>query len=91
MPAREIPVIVGVGDIKNRSTKVEDAREPAQLMLDAIQSALEDTGLQDTACLREHIDSIDVVRTWTCKSGRAICCTHTLLPSDISCFPTLFS
>lgn len=31
-----IPVIIGVADIKNRSTAVEDAKEPATLMLEAI-------------------------------------------------------
>lgn len=59
------PVIVGVGDIKNRSTKVEDAREPAQLMLEAIQAALTDASASDTEQLRKSIDSIDVVKTWT--------------------------
>lgn len=61
------PVIIGVGDIKNRSTKVADAIEPAQLMLQSIQIALKDTSLSgDTVSrLQSSIDSIDVVRTWT--------------------------
>ncbi|KAH8704740.1 hypothetical protein BGW36DRAFT_1118 [Talaromyces proteolyticus] len=63
------PVIVGVGDIKNASTKVEDAREPAELMLDAIHQALHDTGLNSVEELRSQIDSIDVVRTWTWAYG----------------------
>lgn len=61
------PVIVGVGDFINRSTKVEDARDPASLMVEAINNALNDTGLSAnaTADMRSRIDSISVVNTWT--------------------------
>ncbi|KAL1961836.1 hypothetical protein VTN77DRAFT_1005 [Rasamsonia byssochlamydoides] len=61
------PVIIGVGDVKNRSTKVEDAVEPAQLMLEAIHQAIQDTHLNSLQQqqLQSQIDSIDVVRTWT--------------------------
>src|SRR4051812_47650517 len=64
---RATPIIVGVGDIKNRSAKLEDAREPLDLILEAIQLALKDTALSDaaTAQLQSSIDSIDVVATWT--------------------------
>lgn len=60
-----IPIIVGVADIKNKNVK--DAREPAVLMLEAITQALHDTQLAPEAVqqLRQEIDSIDVVRTWT--------------------------
>ncbi|EED23569.1 conserved hypothetical protein [Talaromyces stipitatus ATCC 10500] len=67
--SRHTPIIVGVGDIRNVSTKIEDAREPADLMLDAIQQALRDTGLGSITSLRSQIDSIDVVRTWTFAYG----------------------
>ena len=62
-----VPVIVGVGDVKNKSLQVEDAVEPMQLMLQAISHALEDTGLTDCKRkeLRSRIDGIDVVATWT--------------------------
>ncbi|KAB8801893.1 hypothetical protein FH972_026714 [Carpinus fangiana] len=62
-----IPIIVGVGDIVNRSSKLEDALEPMELMLRAIAHALQDTGLSSAAVrdLQTHIDSIDVVSTWT--------------------------
>ena len=62
-----IPVIVGVADVKNRSTDVEHAKKPAQLMLEAIRLAIEDAShSKDTAeKLQASIDSIDVVRTWT--------------------------
>ncbi|KAG9951045.1 hypothetical protein KCU85_g3074, partial [Aureobasidium melanogenum] len=63
----ETPVIVGVGDIINRHLAVHHAAEPAELMLDAISIALQDTGLslKVIATLKPRIDSIDVVRTWT--------------------------
>ena len=62
-----IPVIIGVGDVKNKSLQVEDAVEPIQLMLQAISHALDDTGL--ARCkrgeLRSRIDSVNVVASWT--------------------------
>jgi acetyl-CoA acetyltransferase len=61
----EIPVIVGVGDIKNRSTAVGDAKEPAALILEAIQAAIEDASSSSSSDLQTAIDSIDVVKTWT--------------------------
>ncbi|CRG84630.1 hypothetical protein PISL3812_01889 [Talaromyces islandicus] len=69
LAGKQTPVIIGVGDIRNGSTKVEHAREPAELMLDAIHQALQDTGLTSIEELRLHIDSIDVVRTWTWPYG----------------------
>jgi hypothetical protein len=61
----EIPIIIGVGDIKNRSTAVADAKEPATLMLEAIQIALNDASSSSSSDLQASIDSIDVVKTWT--------------------------
>ncbi|KAJ5175787.1 Thiolase [Penicillium canariense] len=62
-----IPVIVGVADIKNRSTAIEHAREPASLMLEAICSAIKDAtvSVELEEMLRSSIDSLDVVKTWT--------------------------
>ncbi|KAF2750654.1 acetyl-CoA acetyltransferas-like protein [Sporormia fimetaria CBS 119925] len=59
------PVIIGIADIRNRSTQVTDAKEPAQLMYEAILAAILDTGVSDPEALQAEIDSIDVVRTWT--------------------------
>lgn len=53
------PVIIGVADIKNRT---DNAKEPAQLMLEAIQGAVHDTG---SPAVTSSIDSIAAVRTWT--------------------------
>lgn len=61
----EIPVIIGVGDIKNRSTAVGDAKEPATLILEAIQAAIGDASSSSSSELQSAIDSIDVVKTWT--------------------------
>ncbi|KAF2840135.1 hypothetical protein M501DRAFT_952176 [Patellaria atrata CBS 101060] len=64
---RPVPVIIGVGDIKNSSRKLEDAVEPAQLMFQAISAAIDDTQLTalKSSKLKSSIDSINVVRTWT--------------------------
>jgi 3-oxoacyl-[acyl-carrier-protein] synthase III len=63
--ASKTPVIIGVGDYKNRSQKVEEALEPAELMLRAIDLALKDSTLSDPTKLQSKVDSIDVVLTWT--------------------------
>jgi len=64
---RPTPIVVGVGDIKNRSLKVEDAVEPMQLMLQAILKAIQDTNLSSSGAkeLQSKIDSVGVVNTWT--------------------------
>jgi acetyl-CoA acetyltransferase len=61
------PIVIGVGDFINRSKKIEDAVEPLQLMLSAIDEAVKDTGLSESSSrdLRAAVDSLDVVRTWT--------------------------
>ncbi|KAF2759840.1 NAD(P)-binding protein [Pseudovirgaria hyperparasitica] len=61
------PIIIGVGDIKNQSPKLEDALEPADLMVKAIETALSDTGIDQPSlqALRDAVDSIDVVQSWT--------------------------
>ena len=64
--ASAVPVIIGVADVVNRSTKVEDAREPVDLMHQAIIDAINDTGLiAQATTLQSAIDSIDIVNTWT--------------------------
>ncbi|KAK3670868.1 hypothetical protein LTR78_009312 [Recurvomyces mirabilis] len=62
-----VPIIVGVGDVVNRSRKVEDAIEPLELMVQAIDKAFEDSGLTNSAqsSLQSQVDTLDVVRTWT--------------------------
>lgn len=65
--SRKTPVIIGVGDIVNRSKKVQDAIEPVQLMISSIQEAIKDTGLHASSlsAFQASIDSIDVVKSWT--------------------------
>jgi acetyl-CoA acetyltransferase len=65
MVSSNTPVIIGVGDIKNRSTAIADAKEPATLMLEAIRKAIGDTACSSKTNLQSAIDSIDVVKTWT--------------------------
>jgi hypothetical protein len=61
------PIVIGVGDFINRSKRVEDAVEPLQLMLNAIEAAIADTGISESSSrdLRAAADSLEVVRTWT--------------------------
>jgi len=61
----DTPIIIGVGDVKNRSNAVADAREPMTLMLEAIHIALQDASSSSQSDLQSKIDSIDVVKTWT--------------------------
>jgi hypothetical protein len=64
---RLVPVVIGVGDIINRSLRIEDAVEPLELILEAIRKALQDTGLSNTAQadLQSAIDSLEAVASWT--------------------------
>lgn len=66
-PHPETPIVIGVGDFKIRSQKIEDALEPMELMLRAIHLALADTSLSSSslATLQSQIDDISIVRTWT--------------------------
>jgi len=63
----KIPIVIGVGDVVNRSKRIEDAVEPLQLILQAIQKAVQDAGLDASTAtaLQRNIDSLDVVRSWT--------------------------
>lgn len=65
--AHQVPVVIGVGDVVNRSLKIEDAKEPLVLIYEAIQKCLEDSGVneEDRKQLQAQIDSISIVRTWT--------------------------
>ena len=67
VPDAHTPIIIGIGDVKNRSTKVDDAIEPMQLMLQAITHALEDSTVSRSHAekLTSSIDSISVVASWT--------------------------
>lgn len=64
---RPIPVIIGVGDVKNKSLKPEDALEPMALMLQAIHLAIKDTAVTGFFAedLLSGIDDISAVAAWT--------------------------
>ncbi|KAJ6787054.1 hypothetical protein PWT90_03193 [Aphanocladium album] len=66
-PNRAIPIIVGVGDVRNKSSKPEDAIEPSKMMISAIQNAVKDTGL-DASSQKQLLgdsDSLRIIPTWT--------------------------
>ncbi|KAK2627675.1 hypothetical protein QTJ16_002321 [Diplocarpon rosae] len=64
---RAVPIVVGVGDIKNRSQEVDEAIEPVRLMIQAIRAAIKDADLSPSKAkeLQSSIDSVGVVNTWT--------------------------
>ncbi|TGO49400.1 hypothetical protein BCON_0211g00170 [Botryotinia convoluta] len=65
----QTPIIIGVGDVINRSLQVEDAIEPLGLMLQSLEKSFSDTGLshdrEKLGILRESVDDVRVVRNWT--------------------------
>ncbi|TQV92303.1 hypothetical protein V2A60_006991 [Cordyceps javanica] len=66
-PSRATPILVGVGDVRNKSSKPEDAIEPSKMMIGAIQNAVKDTGL-DAAAQKQLLadaDSLRIIPTWT--------------------------
>lgn len=65
--SRAIPIIVGVGDVRNKSSKPEDAMEPSKMMVQAIRNAIADTGLGAAAQkqLLGDTDGLRIVPPWT--------------------------
>lgn len=59
----EIPVIIGVGDVRQKGHKLEDGKEPAVLIEEAIRLAAKDTGKADQVL--KEIDSVSLVASWT--------------------------
>ncbi|KAM0354991.1 hypothetical protein ACHAPU_000835 [Fusarium lateritium] len=55
------PIIVGVGEIRQKKFTLENTLEPAELILSAIRNAVQDTNIDTTS----HIDSISVVPPWS--------------------------
>src|SRR5258708_39459688 len=53
------PVIIGVGQLRNRSAEERDAREPADLIAEAVELALADAGA--SSAIRGKVDALDVV------------------------------
>ncbi|KAF1959456.1 hypothetical protein CC80DRAFT_586012 [Byssothecium circinans] len=56
MAPSETPIVIGVGDIKNRSTAIKDAKEPAVLIHEAILAAIKDAAPTDQSKLQSAID-----------------------------------
>ncbi|CAG9989610.1 unnamed protein product [Clonostachys byssicola] len=61
---RTTPIIVGVGEVKNKSLHLNDAIEPAELMVSAIRKCFKDTGANEND-VRSAIDGLLVVPPWT--------------------------
>lgn len=58
----QIPVLVGVGQVRNnRDRTVDGAREPAELMLEALRLAAEDAGSPRLLTEADSIDAVNVV------------------------------
>jgi hypothetical protein len=55
------PVIIGIGEIREKNFIVETCREPAELILSAIRDASQDSGID----VIEQLDSISVVPPWS--------------------------
>ncbi len=53
------PIVIGVGEVTNRSESLEDAREPVALIAEAVQGAEWDAGAK--ADFLKSVDSLDVV------------------------------
>lgn len=66
----QVPIIVGVGEIKNASKRRQDAIEPMNLMLQAIHAAASDALGAQNAHLIRHLDGVSVVAssTWPCTN-----------------------
>lgn len=67
----KVPIIVGVGEIKNASRKREDAVEPLHLMIQAIQVAAQDADAagagpgKSKSKVIEQIQSVAVIASST--------------------------
>lgn len=78
MPNTKVPIIIGVGDVRNKSFNPDDAIEPAKLMVQAIRNAVADSGLNTSSQqkLLSSVDALRVIPTWTWS--------YNDLPSNIS-------
>jgi hypothetical protein len=60
-PSPQDPIIIGVGEIRQKKFTLENTLEPAELILSAIRDAAKDT----TVDVINHVDSISVVPPWS--------------------------
>jgi hypothetical protein len=57
------PVIIGVADVRQKGHPLSEAKEPAQLMEEAIRAAALDSGVAEQVL--KQVDSVSVVASWT--------------------------
>lgn len=60
----KVPIIIGVGEVKNPSRRKEDAIEPLDLMLSSIQNAAQDAVAKPTDLISQ-INGVSVVASST--------------------------
>ncbi|KAJ5823879.1 hypothetical protein N7447_006219 [Penicillium robsamsonii] len=72
----KVPIIIGVGEVKNPSRRKEDAVEPLHLMLKAVREAASDAYNSDAPAIISSIDSVKVVAssTWPYKDLPGLVC-----------------
>lgn len=63
--ASHVPVIIGVSEFKNPSRRVEDALEPLELMLRALEAAAQDATEGQPENVLSHADAVSVVASST--------------------------
>ncbi|KAJ5518212.1 Thiolase [Penicillium expansum] len=76
MAPHKVPIIIGVGEVKNPSRRKEDAIEPLHLMRDAVKEAASDTCHAGAPAIISSIDSVKVVAssTWQYKDLPGLVC-----------------
>ena len=63
--ASHVPVIIGVGEFKNASRRMEDALETLDLMVRAIKEAADDAAGGQSAGILGQVDAVSVVASST--------------------------
>ncbi|KAL2699355.1 hypothetical protein AAEP93_009330 [Penicillium crustosum] len=76
MAPHKVPIIIGVGEVKNPSRRTEDAIEPLHLMLQAIREAASDACDSGAPAVISSVDSVKVVAssTWPYKDLPELVC-----------------
>lgn len=76
MAPHKVPIIIGVGEVKNPSRRKEDAIEPLHLMRDAVKEAASDACHAGAPAIISSIDSVKVVAssTWQYKDLPGLVC-----------------
>lgn len=63
-PSR-IPVIIAAADLRQKGVKLEETKEPLELILDAVELAIGRSGASDRSAVLKSIDAVACVATWS--------------------------